>query len=423
MRAAGTTPERRPMKQARSIFSSATVIPLFLILLVISPNGSQAQDGISLEGTHLRKVSTWLDQTHRIQRFRYRDGLIYAINGFKFQIIDVRDWRNPRLLSELELPKVVSESQFHTALSFKDIEVVHNYGYIVQADRRHGMRPAKVIDLSDPSAPVELPDTPMEVLAMTYDGRYAAISAPQDLIILEADEQGKLVERSRIAFSEMRHGIPAPEIEISDSFVVPIIDGTPLVVDFTKPQELRFLRDLTIHGAVALDGTAVFATGDSGESNGNSVSVWRLDSEAQQSLIDLIELPDTSHVSRPYVHGGVLYCFLGQRTTEDRILAAYDITDMETISELGMLTFPESRLTGRSKWIVPADDHLVVAIDGELHIYEILEAPLQDSFAAAYEQWSIDALGDTPTEYRGTEADPDNDGSSNVMEMATGGIR
>lgn len=403
--------------------SPIAIVEHFLITfaMVLSIEVIQGDEVKLLEGAHLRKVSTWSDRTQRIERFRYRDGLIYTINGFKLQIIDVHDWQNPEMLSELELPRVISESQFFTALAFKDIEIVKNYGYIVQAERYHGIRPAKVIDLSDPSSPVELPDTPMEVLAMTYDGRYAAISAPQDLIILEPDDEGNLAERSRIAFLEMRHGIPAPQVEISDAFAVSIIDGTPLVVDFTKPQELRFLRDLTIHGSIALDGTTVFATGEAGDYSGNSVSIWKLDNDAEQSLCDLIELPGTKHVSRPHVYGNVLYCFRDSRATADRILAAYDVSDTENIIELGTLTFPASRVTGRSRWIAPAEDHLIVGIDGELHIYEILNGESVEGFAKAYESWSARNLGATTPEHQLPEADPDSDGSSNIIEMATGG--
>lgn len=416
------------MKQARSTLSSASiVITLAAILLLILHEVSQAEDVKSLEGTHLRKISTWSDSTQRIERFRYRDGLIYAINGFSFQVLDVRDWQNPTLLSELPLPRVMSDNGLTTPTGFIDFEIVEQRAYIVQSrvvyyigEGFKGMRPAKVIDISSPAHPSELPDTPMDVMGIRYNNRFATISEWDALVFLTSDEVGNLEEQSRIPLSELRFGIPTGEIVLSDTHAFPSWDASPRAIDLSDLEKPEHLGSLDLHGGLYARSNILFSTGETSIHGPLRLDTWLFANSTDLVLKDSVVLSDTKTVSRPYVHRDVLYCFRDLRNVDGRVLTAYDVSNVENIREMGTLTFPSSRATGRSKWIAPADDHLIVAIDGELHIYEILRSLIQDTFAQAYETWSDSALPNVSSAYRLPEADPDNDGSSNIIEMATG---
>lgn len=396
-----------------NISARAAILSIVAGFLNASGERSYSSDAIPLEGTHLRKLSVWSDSTLRVSRFRYRGGLIYAVNGFKLQTIDVRDWENPALVGELELPSVNSSK------AFVDVEVIGQRAYIVQAARHHGERAAKVIDISEPSSPMELSDTPMKVLALQYNGQFAAVSESLNLIILDADEVGNLSERSRISYQEMHHGVPAPEIVLGSSYAFPIHEGVPLVVDLSNPDKPAFLGRLKHHLMVP-NGNILYTTGEPFINQRKRVDIWCLEDDAQQTLKSSMELidPDTMWVSQPYLGGDVLYCIVTQRSHE-RILYAFDVSEIESISEIGALTFPPSG--ERTQWMVAADGYLMVAIDGALHLYEVLANQANNAFTTAYEAWGAGVFFDTPQAKRNASADPDRDGNANVVEMATGG--
>ena len=410
---------------AQNHFSITGLLKLIIVGFASGLGGPiHAQTPDSLDETHLKEVGRWHDTVRRLERFRYRDGLIYAISGFRFQIIDVSDWSKPELLSELVFARVESQTPFTNPLGFVDVELVGQRAYIVQAGRAHATLPAKVIDIGDPTAPVELAETPMPVFAIRSNDRFTAFSAPQDLIVFSHDATGDLTERSRISFASMMHGIPAAEIVLDQERIYACIDGTPLVVD-VKDLDNPIYRGALLHHSVAPNGNTLYTTGD--PTNGPyRLDIWSLSGgniwthDLQQNLRHSIAFSEARRISRPYLSEGILYFFLNPRNVDHRVLHAYDFNDMENVRSLGSLTFPASHLTGRSRWIELTKTHLMLAIDGELRVYERLGQRTSTSFEEAYRRWSEQSLRSLPEAMRLPTADPDGDGNRNLIEMATG---
>ena len=327
----------------------------------------------------------------------------YFVEGRYFKVVDISDPRSPRLLAQLA-----------QASDIRAIAVSDGYAYVAGTD-------LAIIDVHDPSAPVEVGSFPVDASDVAISGHLAYVtngdllilditdpSAPMALgrldmpnhaanriavsgttVYVAAYEQGLRIVDASNPSAPVQRGSYVPSGDASDiaisgslAFLATYTLGVR-IVDVSNayaPSEVGFIGDPTFATGVAVSGGLAYVAGD----------------------IDL-KIYDVGHPTAPRELGALAtpdftqsVCLAGNLalvTDTTRGLRVIDVTDPGAPSETGFYHTP-----GRARDVSASGSHVFVADDDAgLRVLDVShpEAPVEaGAVGTPGEAYSVALSGD-----------------------------